>query len=455
MSPRRSTRSRKFVLERRDLTVDGDRPANEVRGRGLVIGAVQSLGGRPHRSPGRAEENLKMSTQGNDKEWEELVGRLSASTAVNQWSSAVLAMVRHLRLPFQSCAIFLQAHGKLEPVLRETPYRDLLAMSHLLHLRDRLIDEVLETLQPRLASELPESSHDRIFKDERSAIGVPLLVGEEATGVLYLGAVKAGAYNLKHLHQLRRVATLAASTLQLAGGPREEKKGEGRGVAEWVRKQRSTRSRPRIPGTSRQRVGRGEPGLNGIRKQCSVRNQPRNPGTSRQRVGRGEPGLNGIRKQCSVRNQPRNPGTSRQRVGRGEAWLNGIRKQRTLRDQPWIPEASRQRVGRGEAWLNGIRKQCSTSNQPRIPGTSRQRVGRGEAWLNGMRKQRSARDQPWMPEASRQRTCRSPSPYPRQARQGICRSPSPHPRQARQGICRSPSPYPRRTRLGICRSPSP
>lgn len=144
----------------------------------------------------------------------ELAHRLSTCTEMGEATGKVLEMVRSLRVPFQSCVVLLRGkNGRLVPVLSETPYRDVLAMSSLLELRETVIDTVLESHTARLDFELPENSEGRIFKDERSVVCLPLIAGEACLGVLYVGAVATGTHTLEHLDMLEDVANLAAPVL--------------------------------------------------------------------------------------------------------------------------------------------------------------------------------------------------------------------------------------------------
>jgi diguanylate cyclase (GGDEF)-like protein len=141
---------------------------------------------------------------------------LGASTQLEETVGIVLSMVRRLRIPFQSCVILLYREENLTPVLSETPYRDVLAMSHLLQLEESLIKEVVETRRPRLKPELSASSEGRIFKDERSVMCVPLIVSKEIVGVIYVGSVPVNTHNEEHLNALKMITTFAAPSVKTA-----------------------------------------------------------------------------------------------------------------------------------------------------------------------------------------------------------------------------------------------
>lgn len=141
---------------------------------------------------------------------------LGASTQLEETVGIVLAMVRRLRIPFQSCVILLYRNGSLSPVLSDTPYADVLAMSHLLQLEESLIKEVVESRKPRLKPNLSASSEGRIFKDERSVMCVPLMVSKEIVGVIYVGSIKEGTHTEEHLSHLKMLSAFAAPSMKTA-----------------------------------------------------------------------------------------------------------------------------------------------------------------------------------------------------------------------------------------------
>ncbi len=169
---------------------------------------------------------IRQSNEGLTKEKKQLTDELKsvydmarslgASTQLEETVGIVLAMVRRLRIPFQSCVILLYRNGNLTPALSETPYRDVLAMSHLLQLEESLIKEVVESRKPRLKPEISGSSEGRIFKDERSVMAVPLSVSKEIVGVIYVGSVHAGTHTEEHLDSLKMLAAFAAPSVKTA-----------------------------------------------------------------------------------------------------------------------------------------------------------------------------------------------------------------------------------------------
>lgn len=160
------------------------------------------------------DESERMSTE--LKYVYEMARALGASTNLEDTVAIVLSMIRRLRVPYQSCVILLYRKQALVPILSETPYKDLLAMSHLLQLEESLISEVVEQQRPRLESEMSASSEGRIFKDERSVMCVPLVVGKEIVGVIYVGSVRPGTHKEEHLDTLKMLAAFAAPSVKTA-----------------------------------------------------------------------------------------------------------------------------------------------------------------------------------------------------------------------------------------------
>lgn len=161
-----------------------------------------------------SKENKKLSDELQSVY--DMARSLGASTQLEETVGIVLSMVRRLRIPFQSCVILLYKDENLTPVLSETPYRDVLAMSHLLQLEESLIKEVVESRKARLKPELSASSEGRIFKDERSVMCVPLVVSKEIVGVIYVGSVPVNTHNEEHLNALRMLSAFAAPSVKTA-----------------------------------------------------------------------------------------------------------------------------------------------------------------------------------------------------------------------------------------------
>ncbi len=164
-------------------------------------------------------EKLEVELKSRSSELESvynMASSLGASTKLEETLSVIHSMIKRLRVPYQSCVILLYREGQLAPALMETPYRELLAMSHLLKLEEDLIQEVVVSQKPKLVSEMSASSESRIFKDERSVMCVPLTLGTEIVGVIYVGSVRKGTHKEEHLAILKMLAAFAAPSVKTA-----------------------------------------------------------------------------------------------------------------------------------------------------------------------------------------------------------------------------------------------
>jgi len=148
----------------------------------------------------------------------DLARSLGASTNFSETTALVQSMIRRLRIPYQSCVIFLsKPGGALEPTLADTPYQEVLGMSGLLQLQEPFILQVLRDPRPYMNNEVSAStSEQRIFKDERSLLVVPLMVSKENVGIIYLGSVNAKTHKEEHLEKLKMLAAFAAPSIKTA-----------------------------------------------------------------------------------------------------------------------------------------------------------------------------------------------------------------------------------------------
>jgi diguanylate cyclase (GGDEF)-like protein len=168
------------------------------------------------------EENNNLSLELKNKATEldmlyDMARSLGASTNLNETMGIVQSMIRRLRIPYQSCVIFLLTErNTMEAAMSDTPFKEVLGMSGLLQLQEPLIQQVLRDQKPVLASELASSSEQRIFKDERSVICVPLIVGKENVGVIYIGSVNVKTHKEEHLEILKMLAAYAAPSIKTA-----------------------------------------------------------------------------------------------------------------------------------------------------------------------------------------------------------------------------------------------
>jgi len=139
----------------------------------------------------------------------------SLGTSVNLESTLeiIVSMIRKLML-YQSCVIFLIEKGTLIAVKSVTPYRDILEYSSLLKLEETIVNLVVQNKKPILITDMQSMSEQRIFKDEKSLICVPLVVKNEIIGVIYVGATRPGTYNEDHLHLLSILGNSASNAIR-------------------------------------------------------------------------------------------------------------------------------------------------------------------------------------------------------------------------------------------------
>lgn len=162
-------------------------------------------------------DDVKRKTQELDTIYD-LARSLGTSTNIDETINLVVSMIRRLRIPYQSCVIFLsKPGGGLEPKLPDTPYQEVLGMSGLLQLQEPFILQVLRDPRPYMNNEVsPSTSEQRIFKDERSVLVVPLMVSKENVGIIYLGSVNPKTHREEHLEKLKMLAAFAAPSIKTA-----------------------------------------------------------------------------------------------------------------------------------------------------------------------------------------------------------------------------------------------
>lgn len=147
----------------------------------------------------------------------DLAQKLGATALVKETVDILVAMIRRFRIPYQSCVLLLYNHqGSLEPVHVESPHNELLGASRLLRLEEPLIQRVLKSRKARVEPRISGNPEERIFKDEASAMAVPLLVNKEVIGAIYVGSVRADTHTAEHLKTLRTLSELAAPSLKNA-----------------------------------------------------------------------------------------------------------------------------------------------------------------------------------------------------------------------------------------------
>lgn len=158
----------------------------------------------------------------------EMAQSLGSTNRLEDILGIVQSMVRRLRIPFQSFVIFLRRSSDesnkdnperdLYPAFIETPapYRSTLGMRHLLQLEEPLTHEVLNDRRPRIKTDYPAKMEGRIFKEERSVLCTPLIVGDKTLGVFYVGSPAANTHNEEHLKALKMLADFAAPSINNA-----------------------------------------------------------------------------------------------------------------------------------------------------------------------------------------------------------------------------------------------
>ncbi len=168
-----------------------------------------------------SKERIKDLTTELSKRVEELsilfeMGQ-SLGTSVNMESTMeiIVSMIRKLVL-YQSCVIFLVQKGTLVAAKSVTPYRDILEYSSLLKLEESIVNMVVQSKKPILITDMQSMSEQRIFKDEKSLVCIPLVVKNDIIGVIYVGAIRPGTYNEDHLHLLSILGNAASNAIKTA-----------------------------------------------------------------------------------------------------------------------------------------------------------------------------------------------------------------------------------------------
>jgi len=130
--------------------------------------------------------------------------------------AVILSMLRKL-IAFQSCVIFLLEGDSLVVARSMTPHQKLLELASLLDLEESIVKVVINRRQPILVSDMEEMVEgNRIFKDERSVMVVPLLIQNEVLGAIYVGAPRPGFLNKEHLHLLSILANEGSIAIRSA-----------------------------------------------------------------------------------------------------------------------------------------------------------------------------------------------------------------------------------------------
>lgn len=145
----------------------------------------------------------------------EMSKALGASINLDGTLEIIISMVRKL-IVYQSCVIFLLEKGNLSPAKYVTPYKELLALSPLLQLEETIVNLVVQNRKPLLVPDMQSVNEQRIFKDEKCIMCVPLIMKERILGVIYVGTTKQGTYNEDHLNILSILGNQAAIAVESA-----------------------------------------------------------------------------------------------------------------------------------------------------------------------------------------------------------------------------------------------
>jgi diguanylate cyclase (GGDEF)-like protein len=145
----------------------------------------------------------------------EMSKALGASINLDGTLEIIISMIRKL-IVYQSCVIFLLEKGNLSPTKYITPYKELLALSPLLQLEETIVNLVVQNRKPLLVPDMQTVNEQRIFKDEKCIMCVPLIIKERIIGVIYVGTTRQGTYNEDHLNILSILGNSAAISIESA-----------------------------------------------------------------------------------------------------------------------------------------------------------------------------------------------------------------------------------------------
>lgn len=128
----------------------------------------------------------------------------------------IIYMIRRL-IFCQSCVIFLYNKEKeLIPYKYSTPYKEVLEASGLLKLEENVVKMVMGSKQAILLGDIRVDLEQRIFKDESSAMGIPLIIQNELLGVIYVGDKNPNSFTNEHLQSVSHLANASAIAIKSA-----------------------------------------------------------------------------------------------------------------------------------------------------------------------------------------------------------------------------------------------
>ncbi|MFH1452685.1 MAG: sensor domain-containing diguanylate cyclase [Armatimonadota bacterium] len=141
---------------------------------------------------------------------------LGANLTLESVLNNVIYMIRRL-IFCQSCVIYLYNKEKeLIPYKYSTPYKEVLEASNLLKLEEKVVEVVADKNKPVLVGNMDTSSEHRIFKDEASIMGIPLIIQNKLIGVIYIGAKNPNSFTTEHLESVSNLATASAIAIKSA-----------------------------------------------------------------------------------------------------------------------------------------------------------------------------------------------------------------------------------------------
>lgn len=141
---------------------------------------------------------------------------LGANLTLDSVLENIIYMIRRL-IFCQSCVIYLYNTEKdLAPYKYSTPYKEILEASDLLKLEESVVKMVVKDKEPVLLNDIKVDSEHRIFKDEASAIGVPLVIQNELIGVIYIGDKNPNSFTNEHMQSVSHLANASAIAIKSA-----------------------------------------------------------------------------------------------------------------------------------------------------------------------------------------------------------------------------------------------
>lgn len=142
--------------------------------------------------------------------------QLGASKDLDKTLEIVISMIRKL-LIYQSCVIYLvDSRGALVARKCISPYTETIEDSPLVQLEESMVNLVVQSKKPVLLSDMQGDEQQRIFRDEKSVMCVPLIVKDVILGVIYVGTLRPGTYSDDHVHVLETLANPAAIAIRSA-----------------------------------------------------------------------------------------------------------------------------------------------------------------------------------------------------------------------------------------------